>query len=196
MIDPEDVSCLILAGGAGTRAGGKDKGLILWRNQPLITHVANTMAKQTGRLLVSCNRNIEAYQNLGFRTVVDTHEAYQGPLAGIEAASGNFDTPYLAVVACDMPLIPNNLVKKLLQPFTQTQQHNTRLSFAHDGNREQYLCAILDRECLQDLPDYMRSGQRAVKHWYKRHAHTMVDFSEQTASFRNFNDFDSFSIDQ
>lgn len=194
MIHPREVSCLILAGGAGSRTGGRDKGLIQWRDESLITHVAKRMNKQTGSLLVSCNRNIIEYQKLGFRTVMDSGVSYQGPLAGIEAARDNFDTQYLAVVACDTPLVPIDLVHRLLQPFEESEQHGPSITFAHDGNREQYLCAVLHRECLEDVSPYLLSGQRAVKHWYKRHTHVAVDFSDQTDSFRNFNDFHSLSL--
>jgi molybdopterin-guanine dinucleotide biosynthesis protein A len=195
MIKPEDVSCLILAGGAGTRAKGQDKGLIQWHDKHLITRVAQTMKKQSGSLLVSCNRNIAQYQALGFRTVVDGSESYQGPLAGIEAARAHLDTQYIVVVACDMPLIPDDLVSRLLQPFNNMKEPTPSITFAHDGRRDQYLCAVLHRECLDDVSSYLQSGQRAVKHWYRRHLHAVVDFSDQPGAFRNFNDLESFSLD-
>ncbi|MFT6051291.1 MAG: molybdenum cofactor guanylyltransferase [Halioglobus sp.] len=193
MIEPQDVSCLILAGGAGTRTGGQDKGLIQWRDKPLIAQVAQAMKKQSGSLLVSCNRNIAQYQALGFRTVTDVTESYRGPLAGIQAARAHIDTRYVVVVACDMPLIPNDLVSRLLRPFNIKGEPRPSITFAHDGNREQYLCAVLHRECLDDVSTYLQSGQGAVKHWYRRHLHAVVDFSDQPGAFRNFNDLESFS---
>ena len=192
MVKTEQVSCLILAGGAGERVGGQDKGLLCWRDRPLITQVANRLKDQVGSIVVSCNRNVTQYQELGFRTVTDKCESYRGPLAGIEAARDTIQTPYLAVIACDMPMIPRDLISRLLQPFTDLNEP-PEITYAHDGERTQYLCAILNRECLQDISTYLDSGERAVKHWYQRHPHSIVDFSDQLSAFRNFNELDSFS---
>jgi len=192
MIQSDNITGLILAGGAGNRVGGQDKGLLQWRGKTLVAHVAERLQVQTCELLISCNRNIPEYQNLGFRTIEDNRLDYQGPLAGIEAAREYIETDYLAVVACDTPLLPLDLVTRLATGLSQGEDTGPLISFAHDGQREQYLFALLDRRCLPGLSIFLEQGHRAVKHWYQQTPHAVVDFSDTFESFQNYNDLDSF----
>lgn len=187
MIPLNSVTGLVLAGGAGRRVGGVDKGLIVWEGKPLVAHVAQRLAKQTGQLLISCNRNLTEYQRLGFATIEDSRANFQGPLAGIEAAAAYVDTDYLAVVACDTPLLPTDLVRRLLSPLESSAPHQPLISYAHDGHRNQYLFAVLDVRCLDSLSDFLERGQRAVKLWYGNNPHAVVDFSDRADAFLNYN---------
>ncbi|HCW21924.1 MAG TPA: molybdenum cofactor guanylyltransferase, partial [Achromobacter sp.] len=78
---------MILAGGQGSRMNQQDKGLVLLRGQPLVAHVADRLAPQVGRLIVSANRHQDRYAQYG--QVVEDGEpalgAFQGPLLGIAA---------------------------------------------------------------------------------------------------------------
>ena len=98
MSDPSKIiTGLILAGGKGTRAGGEDKGLIQWRGRPLAAQVAERIAPQVSRLMLSCNRNADIYRTIVSETVSDQRANYQGPLAGIESAASHLQTEYLLV---------------------------------------------------------------------------------------------------
>ena len=48
----------VLAGGKGSRLGGLDKGLALFRGQPLIRQVLAAVQPQSAEQIVSANRNI------------------------------------------------------------------------------------------------------------------------------------------
>ena len=189
----EIVTGLVLAGGAGSRVGGQDKGLLPWRGKPLVAHVSERLAKQTSQLIISCNRNIAQYQSLGFHTVEDKQSGFQGPLAGIEAAKAVVKTQYLAVVACDTPMLPLDLVTRLMVPLLRVEHPTPLISVAHDGKREQYLCSIINTSCLESLSGFLQQGHRAVRHWYQQNHYATVDFSDQHEAFRNHNDLDSFS---
>lgn len=178
---------LILAGGAGRRVEGRDKGLIEWRGRPLVTHVAASLAPQVDQLLISCNRNFDQYSALGAVTIADSRRDFQGPLAGIEAALPHIKGDYLAISACDTPELPQDLVQRLLQALLAAADEHCDIAFAHDGEHEQYLCAILHTSCLESLPAYLDSGQRSVRQWYRRHRYLSVDFSDEAACFRNLN---------
>ena len=58
--NPKQFSCIILAGGEGKRAGGSDKGLLLYKEKPLIEHVINTIKFQVDDIVISANRNIDS----------------------------------------------------------------------------------------------------------------------------------------
>lgn len=178
---------LILAGGAGRRVQGRDKGLIDWQGRPLVAHVAQRLRPQVDRMLISCNRNVEQYARLADGTVSDTRRDFQGPLAGIEAVIPLLDSEFLVVVACDTPMIPLDLVERLLQPLLRDGDSSAQVSYAHDGEREQYLCAAMHRRCLESLPAYLDQGGRAVRHWYAEYPCSAVDFSAAAGAFANYN---------
>jgi len=179
-----DITGLILAGGAGRRAGGIDKGLAPWRGQPLVAHVVRRLRPEVGRLLISCNRNAAAYAALADGTIADSRAGFQGPLAGLEAAGGAVQTPFIVVTPCDTPLLPRDLVPRLLEPL---EAMGVDIAWAHDGDRAHYLCAALRSGCLADLADWLDQGHRAVRHWFRNYRCAKVDFSDQPRAFRNIN---------
>lgn len=187
MISKEDITGLVLAGGAGRRMGGIDKGLMAWQGLPLVEHVLKRLMPQVGPVIISCNRNRELYGAYNLRTVTDKCVDFQGPLAGLEAAKALIETTFLIVAPCDVPRLPENLVEKLLCPLTDNGERKADIAYAWDGCREQYLCAALRTSVLDDLEGYLASGGRTVRHWYERHACVCVDFSEQPESFYNLN---------
>jgi molybdopterin-guanine dinucleotide biosynthesis protein A len=184
MADVTNITGLILAGGAGRRAGGRDKGLITWCGRPLVAHVAERLRPQVGSLLISCNRNGERYGAIAPTVATDLRSGYQGPLAGLEAASANLATDKLVIVPCDTPELPGDLVSRLIAVL---EKGEAVIAYAHDGERCHYLCAALCSHCLSDLPGWLDRGGRAVRHWYRCHRCLAVDFSDQAPAFRNIN---------
>ncbi|NNC55416.1 MAG: NTP transferase domain-containing protein, partial [Pseudomonadales bacterium] len=96
MDNKERIVGLMLAGGRGSRLGGKDKGLLELAGLPLAEHVARKIAPQVASLTISCNRNQQRYLALAnkyrARAKRDTAPLlledralaeYSGPLAGI-----------------------------------------------------------------------------------------------------------------
>ena len=190
MTSAKDITGLILAGGAGRRVGGRDKGLIDWQGKPLVAHVAARLRPQVGRLLISCNRNFEHYQQFAETTAADSRRDFQGPLAGLEAATPSINSQLLVIVACDTPLLPGDLVQHLQAHLYKPEYDEAQISYAHDGTRGQYLCAAIDRQCLDSLTGYLDEGHRTVRHWYQRYRAIAVDFSDQAEAFKNYNRLD------
>lgn len=189
MASQAQVTGLILAGGAGRRVGSRDKGLIKWRGKPLIAHVVERLQPQVDELLISCNRNEQQYRALA-PTVVDSREEFQGPLAGLEAAAPKITTEILVVVACDIPLLPSDLVERLTEPMHTSANRAAEICYAHDGQRDQYLCAAIRSECTSSLAFFLDQGHRVVHRWYQSRHCLAVDFSDRAESFRNYNYLD------
>jgi molybdopterin-guanine dinucleotide biosynthesis protein A len=185
-----DISGVILAGGAGRRVGGRDKGLILWRGKPLIAHVATILKPQVDKLLISCNRNANRYGEYARTTVADKRQDYQGPLAGLEAVAALIPSRLLVLAPCDAPLLPDDLVDRLVQPLLEDTSGKLDICYAHDGERGQYLCAALRTSCLASLGAYLDEGHHTVRHWYQRHNSLAVDFSDKATAFANYNRLD------
>lgn len=178
-------SLLILAGGAGRRMGGRDKGLLLWRGEALIKHVL-AHSPAASQVLISCNRHIEEYAAYGHPLrddpATNTGEDYPGPLAGILAGLRACTSQHLLILPCDSPHPPPELYPRLLAALPCGG-----ICHAHDGERDQYLFALITRDKADSLASYLASGQRSVKGWYARNKAIAVDFSDCPEDFVNFN---------
>ncbi|POF89338.1 molybdenum cofactor guanylyltransferase MobA [Pseudomonas putida] len=107
-------SVLILAGGRGARMGGRDKGLLEWRGEPLVAHVQRVVRPLTDDVVISCNRNQELYRGYADRLVADAEADYPGPLAGVIAGLAMARHDWVVVLGCDAPLIDRRLIEDLL----------------------------------------------------------------------------------
>ncbi|QIB64472.1 molybdenum cofactor guanylyltransferase MobA [Kineobactrum salinum] len=178
---------LLLAGGAGRRVQGRDKGLLVWRGKPLVQWVAERLRPQVTTLTISCNRNRHSYDRYADRTVTDFPEQEsRGPLAGIlSLAPFVAREDYLLVCPCDTPLVPEDLAARLVAALES--RPDLAVSYAHDARRAHYLHAVLRGDCLTSLPQYLQSGQRSVRGWYAQLATIAADFSDCPDAFANLN---------
>src|SRR5690606_1517751 len=108
-------SILLLAGGRGSRLGGQDKGLVMWRGKPLITWLHAVARPLTSDLIISCNRNQQHYADLADQLVSDEEADFPGPLAGIRAGLAAASNQWLMVLPCDAPLIDRQLLADLYE---------------------------------------------------------------------------------
>lgn len=191
MAKQNKITGLLLAGGAGRRVQGQDKGLLNWRGKALVEHVAERLGPQVDDLIISCNRNVKAYSEIGDRRVQDNRMDFQGPLAGIEAAMAHVRNDILIVVACDTPLIPLDLVARLSSIISIDDADPIKIAYAHDGKRDQYLSCAIHASLFPSLSAYLEEGNRTVRHWIQQHPSRTVDFSDQPDAFLNFNSLEA-----
>jgi len=182
--DPTQVTGIILAGGAGQRMGGIDKGWVRFRDEALVQHVIDRFAPQVHRIVISCNRNLEQYQQLGHQIVRDAQSDYQGPLAGICAALSCVETEWAAIVPVDAPFLALDLVDSLLR--CAHAQHSDACCAVNDGALEPTFCVIRSHT-ITALQDYMaRTQDRSVQGFLKSIGCAYCEFSDATA-FKNLN---------
>lgn len=93
----DDVTALILAGGRATRLGGVAKHELVIAGQTIFARQVAVLAPRVHEIVVASPRDVA-----GHRTVRDA-VAGAGPLAGIAAGLAAMTTPWLLVVAGDMP---------------------------------------------------------------------------------------------
>jgi molybdopterin-guanine dinucleotide biosynthesis protein A len=105
-----DCTGVLLAGGQSRRFGS-NKALSAMGDCRLIEHPARVLAKLFAHLLLVTN-SPELYQFLGWPMLPDLAPG-GGPLAGIEAALTQAQTPYIFVAACDMPELDGALISHL-----------------------------------------------------------------------------------
>lgn len=183
------LSGLILAGGRATRMQGQDKGLVLFDGKPLVRHLIDRFNPQLESLSISCNRNFAQYQPFGCPLIKDQQSDFAGPLAGIAAGLAACTTPYLMVMPCDMPLLPEHVIERLWQPIadhTNSEEKNL-VTVAHDGQRVQVLVMILAVSCQPSIRQYLARGQHSVHGWLQNQRVHEVVFSNEESRFININ---------
>jgi molybdopterin-guanine dinucleotide biosynthesis protein A len=160
MQDVTDISAVILAGGQGSRMGGADKGLINYQQRPLIEWALQALRPQVNEILISANRNLEAYAAYTSRVIPDTLPNFPGPLAGVLAAMDAVNAEWLLVVPCDTPHLPANLVEGLWLAARAAD-----VAIAADTVRMHYTIMLVQTKLAATLRDYLNSGARAVHRW-------------------------------
>ena len=178
---------LILAGGRGARLGGKDKGWVMWSGLPLVEHALAALAKQVPppvRILISANRNLDAYQQTGHVVVTDERADFQGPMSGIEAGLMRCKKNNLLVIACDAPLLPSDLFEKLQQALTD--QPEAVAAYAVTTEIAQPLCCLLKPSVAGSLGKQLDLRHGETLAWLLSIQAIPVRF-EDTASFTYFN---------
>lgn len=179
-----DVTAILLAGGAATRMGGCDKGLVKFKGTALAEHVAARLRPQCRTLVVSANRNIEIYRTMGYPVVSDAVSGYQGPLAGVAAALSAVQTPLAVVAPCDSPYVPMDYVERLLVPF-QTSSGCHAAAVKAQG-RPQPVFMMIDVRLRRSLEKYVAQGGRRVRGWLEAQNVVWVEF-ENLSDFDNLN---------
>jgi molybdopterin-guanine dinucleotide biosynthesis protein A len=187
MIDREHITGLVLAGGRGSRMGGADKGLQPLRGRPLAQHAIERLRPQVGPLWVSANRHADAYAALGVPVCADTVPGQPGPLAGLLAGLAVCATPWLAVVPCDVPRFPADLVARLAAGL---QSAGAELAIAvtlEAGERRPHpVFCLLPATLRADLAVALAREERRVLQWMRRHHCAEVLFDD-AAAFTNAN---------
>ena len=181
------ITGLILAGGRGTRMGGKDKGLVEFNGKPMVEHVLASLRPQVAEVLINANRNQASYRKTGCRVVTDAVTGFAGPLAGVSAGMHAVDAvtcTHVLVLPCDGPFVPAWLAQRL---WAASVGKDDVIVAAHDGDRLQPTFALLPVSVLNDLDVYLTSGGHKIDTFYYRHAFVPVDFSDYPQAFLNIN---------
>jgi len=179
-----NITGLILAGGLARRMGGTDKGLVELEGRPMIAYIIDALRPQVDSILINANRNISTYEEYGYQVISDELEDFQGPLAGMASGLKHCKTDYIATVPCDGPVLPDNYADILMQAAIQA---NSPISVGFDGNRLQPVYALIHRDLLSDLNQYLGDGERKIDRWYDKHQYAKADFSSCVEMFTNIN---------
>ncbi len=105
-------TAIIMAGGNSTRMG-QDKDMLLISRQPMIKHIYNQLHPYFNQVLISSN-DVSKYDFLGIDVIPD-RVADKGPLVGIGSALKVSANEVNFVIACDIPEVDMNLVRRMVK---------------------------------------------------------------------------------
>ena len=194
MVESNQITGLILAGGQSSRfqpaaaASGcsspLDKGLVQWRDLPLVAHVCQYLKGKVDSVWVSANRYPEAYKPYG-RVLPDdpVYGAYAGPLAGVATALRQISTPWLMTLPTDTPCLPANLLDRL----SGCVGAGVMLASAVTPRGEFPLCMLVHQSLAGSLHNTLLAGQRKVRMWQQQAGGIQVRFDTTGPEFYNVN---------
>ncbi|MEZ5870409.1 MAG: molybdenum cofactor guanylyltransferase MobA [Nitratireductor sp.] len=189
MIESDEVTGVILAGGLSRRMGGTEKSLADLAGKPLISHVRDRLMRQLNTIVLNANGDPARFAILGLPVQNDTIGGFAGPLAGILAgmrwASANVPgSRFIATVAADTPFFPATLVNTLRN---QHDGSDEMIALAtSQGNRHPVfgLWPVSLADALEDFLNTSDNGK--VMLFVRQYALVDVDFSLDTAGHDPF----------
>jgi molybdenum cofactor guanylyltransferase len=157
-----ELSAGILAGGAGRRVGGLDKGWVEVDGVPAIVRLHDALAADVAEIVVSANRSLARYRAIGLRVVCDEVPGFPGPLAGVAGLLAAATTPYLMTVPVDAVTMPPDLPLRLLEALRAAD-----CVVVEDDDGEQPLFAGYATHLAQPARQAFAAGERSVRGWQR-----------------------------
>ena len=177
---PESASVgLLLAGGLARRMGGGDKCLRLLAGRPILAHIVDRLAPQTGRLVLNANGDPARFAEFGLPVVADSVEGFAGPLAGILAGlewarAQAPDCDLLLSAPTDAPFLPRDLDARLR---AARAREGAAICMAASGGQVHPVVGLWPIALAEDLRRALvEEGIRKVDAWTARHKVAVVDF--------------------
>ena len=195
MIEQNQITGIVLAGGRGSRMGGTDKGLQNFNGTPLALHALLRLQMQDGGLvgdqMINANRNLAAYEAFGVPVWPDGITDFPGPLGGFLTGLERCETPYLLTVPCDVPRFPLDLARRLAAAFDDPATEMAMAVAPEDGAlRTQPVFCLMRIELLESLTLFTQAGGRKIDAWTAQHRTVEVPFDQpgdDPNAFRNAN---------
>ena len=192
MINSQEITGIILAGGRGSRMGGVDKGLQNFNGMPLALHTLMRLQMQVGSVMVNANRNLAAYESFGTSVWPDVISDFAGPLAGFLTGLERCESPFLVTVPCDTPLFPLDLVSRLAEAL-EREDADIAMAAAPEPDKEgqmqlrtQPVFCLLRVELMESLVAFTHGGGRKIDAWTAQHKTVTVPFDQPGDSAQAF----------
>ncbi len=163
---------------------GLDKGLVQFHGTAMVQHVCEQLDPQCRELMISANRNHDAYAQFGYPVIADALTGYQGPLAGMLAGLSRTETSWMVTAPCDGPCVAVDYVSRMYRAVMENR-HSLAVAFCNE--RLQPVYALIHRDLEPHLRDHLGTGRRKIDGWYALLDHSVVDFSEEPDMFENVN---------
>lgn len=189
-IQYQKISGVILAGGKARRMNHQDKGLVLFKNAPLISYAIAAMSPVVDELLINANRHFDDYSAFGFPVIADEIAGFQGALAGILTAIAHTDSEILLTMPCDSPFFKTKHLQKLLSAL---ENSNAEIAVACDSERWHPVFLALKTSLKASLKAYLNSGERKIENWIKQQNFLAVNLNDEADIFLNLNTPDELS---
>jgi molybdenum cofactor guanylyltransferase len=143
---------VVLAGGAGRRIGG-DKCTVELAGRPLVLYPIDALRQVCEQVVVVAKAETALPPLAGQAEVWIEPDEPHHPLAGVAHALRTASARSVLVLACDMPLVPQELLRALIKAASGAG------AVARCGDISEPLCAAYTRKALPGLTQFEPSAR-------------------------------------
>ncbi len=169
----QHITAIILAGGQSSRMG-QDKALLpTGKNQTLLSHVCN-VAQESAKVVYVVTPWTERYQNivpesceLIKENLLDPEAKCNFPLMGFFEGLKQVTTPWILLLACDLPNINSQSIISWYSYLTKAPEKTIAILPRHPKGWEP-LCGFYRHDCQLSLQKYLDNGGKSFQQWLKQ----------------------------
>ena len=164
----EEHTGIVLAGGRSDRFEDGDKALARIDGEPLLGRVVERVGRATDRVVVSCrDEQRDTFERVCDGASVPVQFVVDpvpdgGPLAGLSAALDVVETPFVAVVACDMPGVDPAFLDALFEYAAGCDGAVPTLRDGHLQPLQAVYRATVLQDAIEACQSYRNPGPRTV----------------------------------
>ncbi|GAA5422768.1 hypothetical protein TEHD86_1503 [Tetragenococcus halophilus subsp. halophilus] len=156
-MNSKDVTGVILCGGKSQRMGF-DKALIHFKGHYVLEETAMSLKKIFPNvLLVTDHKRKFPAQLLANHVFLEDEFMQKGPLGALVTALRHIDTPYLFLVACDIPSITVTKIRCLLESVEDEQV------ILFSSEKLETLFAFYHRSCLSQFEKQLATDNGKIR---------------------------------
>lgn len=156
-------TCGVLLAGGESRRFGRDKAFADFQGSHFYQVIINELMKSVEEcVVVTKPALIEEFVLEEKNRVItdDVSVAGKGPLAGLLSTMNEQEADQYVVVACDMPLVKEELFSKLLEESLNHPEADAIIPIAE--GRIQPLCAVYNNTCKDTIEMKLSQGEKRV----------------------------------
>ncbi len=174
---------VLLCGGKSRRMGF-DKAFLQMDGEYLLLRHARKLEALFGRVLAVCERpaKLAAVPLLAALPQAADHYPETGPLGGVCTAFEETESPWLFVMACDMPSFDENILFSMLELI-----QNVDVVLCRNGERLEPLFAFYHRRCLPVFQKQLAKGELQLQSGFSQLRVAALPTQAGTAAFANLN---------
>jgi molybdopterin-guanine dinucleotide biosynthesis protein A len=155
MVDKNDITGIVLAGGKSSRMGS-DKGLLKIDNKTFVESVIAAMKPLVNDIIIISNNS--EYDQFGYHRVEDDIKD-SGPLAGLYSGLKHSDSEFNLVLSCDIPMIRTKILEKLIR----ADYKNYEVTQIESFNKTMPLIAVYQKQCMHKCLELLQQGERRLR---------------------------------
>lgn len=169
----------ILAGGKSSRMNYNNKAFLDYNGKTFIEHIIE--AGNNFKEIIIIANNKEIYSKYNLKVVEDIYKE-KGPLGGIYSALLNSRYDKVLCIACDMPLIRNNTLKKLGEINLEYEVLIPKID-----NRLQPLCAIYSKNIMDKVENSLINNENKLQKLIMQLDYKIIEDELESIDFININ---------
>ena len=151
----KDITGILLAGGKSSRMGS-DKGFLKLNGATFMSLIIEAVQPLVNDIIIVSNNS--EYDIFNLKRVDDIVKD-AGPLAGLFTGLFYSETEYNLVLSCDVPLINNAVLDKLIEGLDS----DTDVIQLQSQGKTMPLIALYKKQCMHQCLDQLKKGERRLR---------------------------------